>query len=49
MIAIEQLYICITSDFNLLLKYFRGYWETMIIFLSNIYSNENLPDYGILN
>ena len=51
MITIEQLDLAIASDFNSLLKYFRGYWETMEIFLSNIYSNEiisdeNFPDYG---
>ena len=50
MIAIKQLYI--SSDFNLLLKYFHGYWETTKIFLSNIFSNEiipdkNFPDYDI--
>ena len=33
------------------LKYFRGYWETTKIFLSNISNNEiipdeNFPDYG---
>ena len=47
MIAIEQL----PSDFNLVLKYFHGYWETMKIFLSNIFNNEinpnqNFPEYG---
>ena len=51
MIAIEQLFIA--SDFNLLLKYFHGYWETTKIFLWNIFSNEiipdkNFPDYSIL-
>ena len=50
MIAIKQLYI--SSDFNLLLKYFHGYWETTKIFLSNKFSNEiipdkNFPDYDI--
>ena len=38
--------------FNSLLKYFRGYWQTTKIFLSNICNNEiipdkNFPDYGI--
>ena len=51
MITIEQLGLAIASDFNSLLKYFRGYWETMEIFLSNVYSNEiisdkNFSDYG---
>ena len=51
MITIEQLALAIASDFNLLLKYFRRYWETTKIFLSNIYSNkiisdENFPYYG---
>ena len=32
MIAIEQL----ASDFNLLYKYFCGYWEAAKIFLLNI-------------
>ena len=44
MIAIGQLHIYSYSDFNSLLKYFRGYWETTKNFLSNIYSNEIIPD-----
>ena len=32
------------SYFNLLLKYFRGYWETTKIFLSSISNNEIIPD-----
>ena len=44
MIAIEQLYKAIVSNFNSLLKYFRVHWETTKIFLSNIYSNEIIPD-----
>ena len=44
MITIEQLALAIASDLNLLLKYFHGYWETMKIFLSNIYSNEIFSD-----
>ena len=52
LIAIEQLYY-IASDFNSLLKYFRGYWETTKKLLSNIYSNKiipdkHFPDYGTL-
>ena len=44
----------IASNFNALLKYFRGYWETTKIFLLNICGNEiipdeNLPDYGNYN
>ena len=54
MIAIEQLASYIASDFNSLLKYFRGYWETTKNFLSNICSNkiipeENFPDYSNYN
>ena len=41
MIAIQQVYIHIASK---LLKYFCGYWETTKIFISNIYSNEIIPD-----
>ena len=36
MIAIEQL----ASNFNSLLKYFSGYWETTKHFLLNIFNNE---------
>ena len=47
-IAIEQL----ASNFNSLLKYFRGYWETTKIFVLNIFKNkvipnENFPEYGM--
>ena len=47
MIANEQL----ASDFNLLFKYFCGYWEATKIFLLNILNtkiigNENFPEYG---
>ena len=40
------------SYFNLLLKYFRGYWETTKNFLSSIFSkkiipDKNFPEYGI--
>ena len=53
MIADKQLATYIASDFNSLLKYFRGYWVTTKIFLLNIFSNEiipdeNFPDYSIL-
>ena len=34
----------VASDFNSLLKYFCGYWETTKNFLSNIFSNEIIPD-----
>ena len=42
----------IIASGNSPLKYFRGYWETMKIFLLNISNNEiisdeNFPDYGI--
>ena len=42
----------IIASGNSPLKYFRGYWETTKIFLSNISNNEivsdeNFPDYGI--
>ena len=48
MIAIEQL----ASDFNPLLKYFCGCWETTKAFLSNTFSNEiiankNFLEYGV--
>ena len=51
MIANEHLYR-LASDFNSLLKYFHGYWETTKTFLSNIFHNEIIsdeyfPDYGI--
>ena len=36
MITTEQL----TSDFNLVLKFFRGHCKTVKIFLSNIFNNE---------
>ena len=36
-IATEQL----ASDFNSLLIYFRGYWETIKLFVSNIVNNKS--------
>ena len=49
MIAIEQL----VSDFNPLLIYFCGYWETTKIFLSNNFNNKvipnkKIPEYSII-
>ena len=40
MISIEQL----ASDFNLLLKYFCGYWEATKNFLLDIFNNKIIPN-----
>ena len=40
MISIEQL----ASNFNLLLKYFCGYWEATKTFLLDIFNNKIIPN-----